>query len=242
MKDTNSTRIDIVSSILEIIKNKQYRENINNSEVSITPELLPIYTYYFKEDIEAILGRTEFDSDEIDFISTKEGLVVENIFDQALNIYCVNTQMGLKIVALLGNKEVFRIEHLNNIIVNRVRDNKGVVTVYKSNVVNNEFTLYQGEATDLSVDEDQLSYIAKLSTFNAKIKEYETFELTRIKPALEKSSSLFRRIIDNVTSDNYVRIPTSNELVNVSFFIDRIFDRIKIIKARDEAKQLKREQ
>lgn len=242
MKNTKETKIDIVSSILEVIESKQYKENINYDKKFIEHELKPVVAYYLKEDIETIFGRTEFDSDEIDIIATQEGLIVENIFNEPLNIHCVKTQVGPKIVGLLGNKEVFRIEHSVDTLSNRIMDANGVVTVYKANVETNEFTLYQGEAYDFYVNENDLSYISKLSTFNAKIKEFETFELTRIKPVVEKSDSLLMRIIDNVTNDNYVRIATSNELVNASLFADRIFTRMKEIKAKDEEKQIKMEQ
>lgn len=242
MKNTNETKIDIVNSILEITKSKQYRENINYSGEFIDPELKNLYAYYLKEDMEAIFGRIEFSQDEIEIIATREGLIIENIFTEPLNlnIYCVNTQVGSQIIALIGNKEVFRIERLVDTVVNRVIDENGVVTVYKANVQENEFTLYQGEAYDLHVDENELSYISKLSTFNAKIKEYETFELTRIKPEVEKSNSVFKRIIDNMKNDSYIRILTSTELVNTSIFANRIFDKMKEIKAKDEAKILKK--
>lgn len=244
MKNTTKTRIDIVSSILEVIKNKKYREN--NSEVEVTknyvdPELESIYAYYFKENIEAVLGRSEFDIDEIELMATKEGLIIENIFTKPLTIQCLMTQVGPKIVGLIDGQEVFSIDQLSDtLLVNRVMNNNGVLTVYKANLNSNEFTFYQGNAEHFYTDEDELSHIAKLSNFNAKIKEFETFELTRIKPAVEKSSSLLQRIINNVTNDTYIKIPTSNELVNISLFADAIFDKIKEILAKDEEKRLKR--
>ena len=240
MKETTKERTDIVSSILEIIRNKQYKENINYSKDFVTSELRPIYFYYIKENIVTLFGRTEFDSDEIEIISTKEGIIIESIFMNPLHIHCVNTQVGPSIVALLDNEEVFRIEKQPDMIVNRVMNKDGVLTVYKTNSEENEFTFYQGEARDFYTSEDELSYIAKLANINAKFKEFETFEFTRIKPAVEKSKSLFKRIIENVTNDNYVRIPTSLELVQTSIFADSIFNKIKEIKAKDEAKQLKR--
>ncbi len=242
MKETTNERIDIASSILETIKNKQYKENINYTKDFINPELRPLYFYYIKENIMALFGRTEFDSDEIEIISTKEGIIIESIFMSPLFIHCVNTQVGPNIVALVENKEVFRIEKQPDMIVNRVMGQNGVLTVYKTNEEENEFTFYQGETSDFYTNEEDLEYIAKLSNINAKFKEFETFEFTRIKPAMEKSKSFFKRIIENVTNDNYIRIPTSLELVRTSIFADSIFDKIKEMKAKDEAKKLKRMQ
>lgn len=242
MKEKNNQRINVVSTVLEIIKNKKYHDSINFDSNFITADLKNLYGYYFKESFEAILGRIEFDSDEIEIIATKEGLVIESIFTDPISIHCINTQVGPKIVALMGDEEVFRIDRTSEIITNRIMNGEGKVTVYRADVLENEYTLYQGEASALDIDENELEYIAKLTNYNAKIKEYETFEYTRIKPETEKSNSLIKRILENVINENYVRIPTSNDLVSTSLYADRIFDKIKEIKNREEVKKIKKSQ
>lgn len=243
MNEIQNKRIDLVNLIINSISNKNYKKN--GVEKSYIPEgLNNLYTYYMYENIDAIMGRCEFDDDEIDIITTKDSIVINSIFDAQLTINCLQTESGIIIKGFMGDKEVFSIQNYKNVITNRLTtysNNQMERKVYKSDLFKNEFTYYAGDIKDPNVSDDDLDYIAMLIPMNAKFKDNEVFEFRRIKPEEKQAASLFKRIVDSVKGGGYVSIQTSSDLVDTTYFADRIFGHMKDTRKNEKEKSLKRE-
>lgn len=211
----------------EIISNIKSKQKISHIEIMINGRE-NVYEYFLRENIRKIFGKTEFDEDELELVTTKDGIEISSIFGTTLNIMVEDAEIGTRIYGLIDGEKVFSINSLYHTITNMCKTiNDGLVsqTNYSVDIDNTEYSYFEGICPEENSFE--YSYGATLKPMNAKYRDIEIFELTREIPKEEKSQSLLKRIVDNIRGNGYVKIETSNELVDVVDYSEVVFDRLK---------------
>ena len=233
----------------ELIKGLRTRGLIPSLEVE------SILHYYLEEDLNAVLGKMEFDvspdnvnpeeekNAEIELTRLRDGMYISTIFGYDYRvIYRYNGMDVLRAkvqdrykMQNEGFEKVFDITAGPDNLVNTIisdKDGKRYEQVYEAKLKDSTFSYKCGTDT-------QEDYSACLIGLNTKFGSYEMLNYIRTTPPKEDEKSILRRIAQTFSrktlerGSGIINIVTSNSLTELAYYSDRIFKLLK-----DEAEKI----
>lgn len=243
-----NNKIDLESKIFNAI---------NNKVLGLSPSYKRLVSYFLREDLISTLGKTSFDDDEIDLLSTKEknnndtscisskdGILITTIYGSSykinyrhdgLDAYKISTDENGK-SDLESVKKIFSITLGPDVITNTVIAPKGIVGPEFA-----EHVAFELESTyEVNIPDSTFKYScgepgkvpcfkACLSSFNAKFSSHEMLSYHREIPPIEKERNLFKRLMTRSVErgEGFINITTSSSLTELTDYADDIFAILK---------------
>lgn len=215
-----TTEINLANEVLGRLESLGIEKNKN---------VYTLLSYYLTENFKKMLGRNILDSEEMEMVKTKEEISFTTIFEEGKTyVITVNAIGGVnKCISCTckeTGEEVFNITVGDLKVTNHINaleDDKMMKYHYEANLDGEEYKYFVGESEGVDY-----SYGASLVPLNAKYRDRETYELTRIIPPQQREASIVKRIVDTLKGEGYVSIVTSVDLHDTFDYVDCIFDRL----------------
>lgn len=228
---TNSIKINLPDVLLRKLMRAGYV--LNDSEESI------MY-YLLKENIEAILGKYEFDNDEIDILTVNGVYEINSIFDKKVLITPIRQADNVTIKGSVDAHDAFVIEKNGQSINNTLNiDVNGILNqrVYKVDRQSEIYTMCDGVVGE-QLNEYELDYVVQLNPVHARTsRNTEYFCLDIIKPSKPKTKKIKDLFRKNQGFPYFIDIKLREELGDSIFSSDLIFDNLKDVIKRLKQKQ-----
>ena len=179
--------------------------------------------YFLTTSINKIFGKNEFNSNEIDLLSSNGKIEIKTIFDD--KTYYLETEGSNNLVCKNENQYVpFMIQITETGIsaeIDKLNDDVIERTCYDINLKTNTCSIRK----EIQTGEDfKVEYEGALTSIGAKFKETEYFSYSKNVPTTNnEKKSLLKRIYDGIKNDDIVTIRTCLDLCELPYICDTIF-------------------
>lgn len=209
--------INLTNEICSRFKNIGFKNDLNREEIYMIK-------YFLNTSINKIFGKNEFNSNEIDLLSSNGKIEIKTIFDD--KTYYLETEGSNNLVCKNENQYVpFMIQITETGIsaeIDKLNDDVIERTCYDINLKTDTCSIRK----EIQTGEDfEVEFEGALTSIGAKFKETEYFSYSKNIPTTNKEKkSLLKRIYDGIKNDDIVTIRTSLDICELPYICDKIFN------------------
>ena len=193
-------------------------------DIQISEDKMYVIKYLLTTSIVNIFGKNEFESNEIELLSSNGKIEIKTIFDD--KTYFVETEESNNIVCKNENQFVpFLIQVTESGISAEIDKQDGERidrSCYDVNLKTNTCTLRK----EIQTGEDfEVEYEGSLASIGAKFKDTEYFCYSKNVPTTNnEKKSILKRIYDGLKNDDIVTVRTSLDICELPYFCGTVFE------------------